>query len=377
MLSRESVESSRSFVIEARWSGRVVDVVRVGGAGRVVCAGVNVDVFADRVRVAGVDVDVAEASAGSVVDVGDVAVAVRYDAARVVKDDSVVDVGWWRNASMALFATCGILVSASITPTIPPLGLADLERGKSIMSRTVLPPKPDKPKLSPPKPKQHAQKAPSPSTVAKAKPLTPKESRAVAHDQALLAMKELGLSATNATSGVFGQGNEIDVALAQLNGAQAASGGLGGLGTRAGLGGNGGHGIEIGSLSSGALAGTRDGKSALLGKGTKAGVTVDVTRVRTEGALSREEIQRVLSRAMSRFRYCYERELTSSPDLEGKLGTSFVIGGSGDVVSASAVDAFDSDVDACVLRTLRSLKFPSPRGGGVVAVTYPFVFAVK
>ena len=375
MLSRESATSSRSFVIEARWSGRVVDVVRVGGAGRVVCAGVNVDVFADRVRVAGVDVDVAEASAGSVVDVGDVSVAVRYDAARVVKDDGVVDVGWWRNASMALFATCGILVSASITPTIPPLGLADLERGKSILSRTVLP-RPEKPKPQPQKQPQQQKKATAPSTVAKAKPLTPKQARTIAHDQALLAMKELGLSGANATSGVFGQGNQIDLALAQLNGARAASGGDG-LGTRMGLGGSGGQGIEIGSLSSGALAGTRDGKSVLLGNGKKPGVTVDVTRVRTEGALDRAEIQRVLTRAMSRFRYCYERELTASPELEGKLGTSFVIGGSGDVVSAAALDAFDSDVDACVLRTLRSLKFPTPRGGGVVTVNYPFVFAVK
>jgi len=30
---------------------------------------------------------------------------------------------------------------------------------------------------------------------------------------------------------------------------------------------------------------------------------------------------------------------------------------------------------SCVIKVMRSLKFPKPRGGGIVVVTYPFVFA--
>jgi hypothetical protein len=32
-------------------------------------------------------------------------------------------------------------------------------------------------------------------------------------------------------------------------------------------------------------------------------------------------------------------------------------------------------VESCVLTVMRSLKFPKPRGGGIVVVTYPLVFA--
>jgi hypothetical protein len=33
-----------------------------------------------------------------------------------------------------------------------------------------------------------------------------------------------------------------------------------------------------------------------------------------------------------------------------------------------------TDVQSCLLTKLRALQFPKPRGGGVVIVTYPFVF---
>ena len=36
-----------------------------------------------------------------------------------------------------------------------------------------------------------------------------------------------------------------------------------------------------------------------------------------------------------------------------------------------------NNVDECVLRVIRQLKFPSPRGGGVVSVSYPFVFTAR
>ena len=35
----------------------------------------------------------------------------------------------------------------------------------------------------------------------------------------------------------------------------------------------------------------------------------------------------------------------------------------------------DANVEACVQKVMMSLKFPKPRGGGIVVVTYPFVFA--
>jgi hypothetical protein len=35
----------------------------------------------------------------------------------------------------------------------------------------------------------------------------------------------------------------------------------------------------------------------------------------------------------------------------------------------------DETVEQCAVKVMRSLKFPQPRDGGTVVVTYPFVFA--
>jgi len=34
----------------------------------------------------------------------------------------------------------------------------------------------------------------------------------------------------------------------------------------------------------------------------------------------------------------------------------------------------DVNVEECAVKVMRTLKFPQPKGGGVVVVTYPFVF---
>jgi hypothetical protein len=35
----------------------------------------------------------------------------------------------------------------------------------------------------------------------------------------------------------------------------------------------------------------------------------------------------------------------------------------------------DENVESCVIKVMCSLKFPTLRGGDIVVVTYPFVFA--
>src|SRR5262249_61714375 len=96
--------------------------------------------------------------------------------------------------------------------------------------------------------------------------------------------------------------------------------------------------------------------------------------------LSREEIQRVISRAMSQIKYCYEKELNHDPNLEGKLVMSWVIAGDGSVASSQvAQQTFASSdgakVAGCGDHVIARLKFPEPRGGGQVVVTYPWVFS--
>ncbi|MDP2340784.1 MAG: AgmX/PglI C-terminal domain-containing protein [Deltaproteobacteria bacterium] len=100
-----------------------------------------------------------------------------------------------------------------------------------------------------------------------------------------------------------------------------------------------------------------------------------------EGGLDREEIQRVVSRSMSQIKYCYERELNRDPSLKGKLVMSWTIDGKGLVASVVVVENTigapgGAAVAACVSRITQRWTFPAPKGGGVVNITYPFVFSV-
>jgi outer membrane biosynthesis protein TonB len=42
------------------------------------------------------------------------------------------------------------------------------------------------------------------------------------------------------------------------------------------------------------------------------------------------------------------------------------------VVAESGVD--NANVEACMLERIRRWKFPEPKGGGVVVITFPWVF---
>ncbi len=71
-----------------------------------------------------------------------------------------------------------------------------------------------------------------------------------------------------------------------------------------------------------------------------------------------------------------ESALIRAPDIEGKLMVAFVIGGDGAVKTSSVKQSTlpDPRLDDCILRRLATWRFPQPKGGVDVAVTYPFIF---
>jgi hypothetical protein len=104
--------------------------------------------------------------------------------------------------------------------------------------------------------------------------------------------------------------------------------------------------------------------------------TVVIDAGTVTGSLDPELIRQVVRSHAGQIRYCYERELTTTPGLGGKIVMKWVIAGNGAVMSASAVDnqMKNSAVAACLVSRVQGWTFPLPRGGGVVVVTYPFVF---
>jgi TonB family protein len=157
------------------------------------------------------------------------------------------------------------------------------------------------------------------------------------------------------------------------------AGGLGLVGTGTSDGGTGdGEGIGLGSIGTigrGAGTGTGAGYGSGSGRLGRSPSQVQPGETSVVGALDKDVIRRVVRRHMNRFRYCYERQLATNPNLQGKVLVRFVISTTGAVSSAqdSGSTLPDEAVKACVLRTYQSMQFPAP-SGGVVVVTYPIVF---
>lgn len=93
-------------------------------------------------------------------------------------------------------------------------------------------------------------------------------------------------------------------------------------------------------------------------------------------AVDRGEIDRVVKSRLAELRHCYERELSKDPDLSGKVGIRFVIAADGGVSSAAVGSSTmrAGAVGDCLAGRFLRMRFPPPRGGGVVVVSYPLVF---
>ncbi|MES2857528.1 MAG: AgmX/PglI C-terminal domain-containing protein, partial [Bdellovibrionota bacterium] len=123
---------------------------------------------------------------------------------------------------------------------------------------------------------------------------------------------------------------------------------LGGIGTQGKAGG-------VGNAKDGtALAGGNVGGGNVL-------ALSDDEETLIEGGLDRDAIAEVIKRNLGQIRYCYERQLSSNPDLYGKVLVKFVIGADG-ILGAQKIDnsTLKSDmVEGCILRRMAGWNPPS------------------
>ncbi len=92
------------------------------------------------------------------------------------------------------------------------------------------------------------------------------------------------------------------------------------------------------------------------------------------GALDKELIRRIIRRHLNEVKFCYEKERTRNPRLQGRVTVQFTIAPTG-AVAASIVQSTtlgNPPVEQCFAAAIRRWEFPKPQGG-VVVVTYPFV----
>ncbi len=91
-------------------------------------------------------------------------------------------------------------------------------------------------------------------------------------------------------------------------------------------------------------------------------------------ALDKASIRRVVHHHQNDVRFCYEKELVRTPDLNGRVMIWFIIGGSGQVVESVVQSSTTNNptVDQCIADAVRRWAFPKPKGGGFATVAYPF-----
>jgi hypothetical protein len=96
----------------------------------------------------------------------------------------------------------------------------------------------------------------------------------------------------------------------------------------------------------------------------------------TLGALAKSVIDAEIQKNTAQIRYCYQRALSGDPTLAGEVVVKFVITKDGTVSSAATKRSTLAApaVEACINERFMHFRFPEPTGGGIVIVSYPFVF---
>ncbi|NUM89376.1 MAG: AgmX/PglI C-terminal domain-containing protein [Bdellovibrionales bacterium] len=158
-----------------------------------------------------------------------------------------------------------------------------------------------------------------------------------------------------------------------------------------------GGGLEGGGVNSGAISaglkGGGSGKGAGLNGFGKGGVGTGVgagtgfggkgfdlrlgdEEAEAEGGLDKSLIAAVVQQNLGQIKHCYEKHLIVDPNLAGKIVAQWTIVKNGTVASSSVKKSTmnSAPVENCIVAKIKTWKFPLPKGGGNVIVSYPFLF---
>jgi TonB family protein len=181
-----------------------------------------------------------------------------------------------------------------------------------------------------------------------------------------------GMDDVNVLGGLIG--NEIGEAY--------GVGGLGLVGTGTGGGGTGEGTIGLGNFGTigkggggGNGSGYGRGAGGLGGRRARAPDVIP-GQANVRGSLDKEIIRRIIRRHINEVKYCYESELVKKATLAGRIAVQFTIAASGQVIASvlQSTTMGNIRVENCVVQAVRRWEFPKPMGGGIVIVSYPFVF---
>lgn len=181
-----------------------------------------------------------------------------------------------------------------------------------------------------------------------------------------------------------GRNSELRSAIGNVTAAVGGrGGGIGGLVTKPGSGNPGSTGGSTigldGIFTPGRAGGDKNYGQRIGGLPGKATVDPAIAPVEfkvNEGSLDRELVRRVIQENKGQIRACFESLLNRYPELGGTVQTQFTIGPNGQVLESRVTQTStgSKELDLCVASRVRLWQFPKPKGGGMVVVSYPFLF---
>ncbi len=136
-------------------------------------------------------------------------------------------------------------------------------------------------------------------------------------------------------------------------------------------------------VSTNGIAGGRGvaslGSGLSAGKTGKGGIGLLEDDSVVEGGLDRDIIAQYIKSQLGKLLSCYDRQLAVNKELGGKVSVKFIISGTGQVVQQNITETEMKNLptESCMLSHISKWKFPEPKGGTKVVVTYPFLFNTK
>lgn len=279
---------------------------------------------------------------------------------------------------LTLLAVLGAALVSFITflPPAPPQHPQEKEVLREVKLRIdkkeTPPPKPKKPKA----PDQPAPEKQAPAPIAQATTLKAAGAPLKSLEKITKATRGLSnLLASLDAAGAKGGKKSNTALIPTLHAAPGETAGMGGFGPCCAIGPIT-KGSEVLRSGGGSNVGALTGATA--GQGGVAGVPVSMParQAKVQGSYDRDALAKVINDHLNEIRSCYERALLRNPDIgAGKVQLEWTIAVDGTVgkVAAKVVTIKSNEVVACLLETIKEIKFPKPTGGEVI-VGYPVLF---
>lgn len=367
--------------VSVAWKGHLLDVRHLEPGAHWVFDDVRIEATREGTRVVAGDEVLLAAGAGETARRSLGALSLTLEPAlapeRVRHDARELDVRFFKIVCLSMLAFVALVAAFLVTPDD---GYADGDvfGGPPMKLSLVLPP--EKTIEKRPTFEQVPTKTPQDAVLlAPSKPSDPKQKPAADAQKVNRLMASLFGGAFDRMVQGGGLGNGVNDALDRLQGPGVGAAdldGLAGMDRRGtGPGGPPGSGLSIGRIGPGRPSGSPGGFG--LNPSRKQLVTPGKGPKEVLGnGLERDVVMAVIRRHQSEITYCYETELAKNAALSGKVAVSFTIDGSGSISEAQIAESglSNENVEACMLSRIRRWKFPEPKGGGVVVITFPWVF---